>query len=139
LLISACVKNVLFVPVLGTIKYYEEMAHQFGGLDRAQQFSRLYPVPNMGHCSGGPATDQFDLLTPLANWVVHALQNACAGNETRASDNSEHQGGRGEHQGGRGRLACSGRSFIRKLLPGRLGVFLTVALRGRVVNHQLAD
>jgi feruloyl esterase len=25
------------------------------------------PRPNMGHCRGGPATDQFDLLTPLVN------------------------------------------------------------------------
>jgi hypothetical protein len=57
------------VPVLGNIKYYEEMAQQFGGLGPAQQFSRFYPVPNMGHCSTGPATDQFDLLTPLVNWV----------------------------------------------------------------------
>jgi Tannase and feruloyl esterase len=61
-------------PVLGTIKYYEEMAQQFGGLEQAQQFSRFYPVPNMGHCGGplgggGAATDQFDLLTPLANWI----------------------------------------------------------------------
>jgi feruloyl esterase len=61
-------------PVLGTIKYYEEMAQRFGGLERAQQFSRFYPVPNMGHCGGplgggGAATDQFDLVTPLANWV----------------------------------------------------------------------
>jgi feruloyl esterase len=23
----------------------------------------------MGHCSGGPATDQFDMLTPLVKWV----------------------------------------------------------------------
>ena len=23
----------------------------------------------MGHCSGGPATDQFDLITPLVAWV----------------------------------------------------------------------
>jgi feruloyl esterase len=23
----------------------------------------------MGHCSGGPATDQFDMLTPLVQWV----------------------------------------------------------------------
>src|SRR5579883_208911 len=60
-------------PVLGTIKYYEDMAQQFGGLERAQQFSRLYPVPNMGHCSGGAATDQFDLLTPLANWVENGV------------------------------------------------------------------
>ena len=56
-------------PVLGTIRYYEEMAHQFGGLAQAQNFSRFYPVPNMGHCSGGPATDHFDLLTPVADWV----------------------------------------------------------------------
>jgi hypothetical protein len=61
------------VPVLGTIKYYEEMAQQFGGLGPAQQFSRFYPVPNMGHCIGGPATDQFDLLTPLANWVENGI------------------------------------------------------------------
>jgi hypothetical protein len=23
----------------------------------------------MGHCSGGPATDQFDMLSPLVAWV----------------------------------------------------------------------
>jgi feruloyl esterase len=23
----------------------------------------------MNHCAGGPATDQFDALTPLVNWV----------------------------------------------------------------------
>jgi hypothetical protein len=57
------------VPVLGTVKYYEEMAQQFGSLERAQQFSRFYPVPNMGHCVGGAATDQFDLVTPVVNWV----------------------------------------------------------------------
>jgi Tannase and feruloyl esterase len=56
-------------PVLGTIKYYEQMAEEFGGLERAQSFSRFYPVPNMGHCGGGAATDKFDLLTPLVKWV----------------------------------------------------------------------
>jgi hypothetical protein len=57
------------VPVVGNINYYEEMAQQFGGLGPAQQFSRFYPIPNMGHCSGGPTTGIFDLLTPLVNWV----------------------------------------------------------------------
>ena len=28
-------------------------------------------VPGMGHCSGGPATDQADFLTPLVAWVEH--------------------------------------------------------------------
>lgn len=35
----------------------------------ASNFARFYPVPGMNHCSGGPATDQFDMLTPLVNWV----------------------------------------------------------------------
>jgi feruloyl esterase len=31
--------------------------------------ARLYLVPGMNHCGNGPATDQFDLLTPLVSWV----------------------------------------------------------------------
>jgi feruloyl esterase len=56
-------------PVLGTTLYYQEMSQRFGGLAAAQNFSRYYQIPNMGHCSGGAATDSFDLLTPLVNWV----------------------------------------------------------------------
>lgn len=36
---------------------------------RAADFARLYPVPGMGHCSGGPATDQADFISPLVAWV----------------------------------------------------------------------
>jgi hypothetical protein len=35
----------------------------------AADFARYFPVPGMGHCSGGPATDQADFLTPLVAWV----------------------------------------------------------------------
>jgi Tannase and feruloyl esterase len=35
----------------------------------ATSFARFYRVPGMNHCSGGPTTDQFDMLTPLVNWV----------------------------------------------------------------------
>jgi feruloyl esterase len=28
----------------------------------------------MGHCSGGPATDQFDALTPLVKWVEQGIE-----------------------------------------------------------------
>jgi hypothetical protein len=41
--------------------------HWRGGRERS--FARLYLVPGMNHCSGGPATDQFDLLSALAKWV----------------------------------------------------------------------
>ena len=46
--------------------------HDWHGADdsgKAQEFARLFHVPGMNHCSGGPATDQFDLLTPLVRWV----------------------------------------------------------------------
>jgi feruloyl esterase len=56
-------------PILGTQLYYQQMADRFGGLEAAQNFSRFYPVPNMGHCTGGAATSGFDFLTPLVNWV----------------------------------------------------------------------
>lgn len=36
---------------------------------QADRFARFFPVPGMSHCSGGPATDQFDLLSPLVKWV----------------------------------------------------------------------
>jgi len=34
-----------------------------------RNFARLFAVPGMNHCAGGPATDQFDLLAPLVKWV----------------------------------------------------------------------
>jgi len=56
-------------PVLETINYYNEMANRNGGLAAAQNFSRLYPVPGMDHCNGGPTTDQFDFVAPIVGWV----------------------------------------------------------------------
>ena len=39
------------------------------GLRRTQSFARLFMVPGMYHCSGGPGPNTFDALTPLVNWV----------------------------------------------------------------------
>ena len=35
----------------------------------SSDFARLYGVPGMAHCVGGPATDQFDALGALVDWV----------------------------------------------------------------------
>jgi feruloyl esterase len=59
--------------VAGTISYVTGMADRIGGWNRAQEFTRLYIVPDMGHCRGGPSTDQFDLLTPLVDWVENGV------------------------------------------------------------------
>jgi pimeloyl-ACP methyl ester carboxylesterase len=48
----------------------EDTVQWFEGLDPADQdAARLYLVPGMSHCAGGPSTDQFDLLKPLVKWV----------------------------------------------------------------------
>ncbi|HTV18319.1 MAG TPA: tannase/feruloyl esterase family alpha/beta hydrolase [Polyangiaceae bacterium] len=35
----------------------------------AADYARLFLVPGMNHCAGGPATDRFDLLPALEAWV----------------------------------------------------------------------
>jgi pimeloyl-ACP methyl ester carboxylesterase len=46
-----------------TAAWYSTLNHA------SKEAVRLYLVPGMSHCSDGPATDQFDLLTPLVRWV----------------------------------------------------------------------
>jgi feruloyl esterase len=45
------------------------MTKAVGGQQEADSFSRLYLVPGMHHCSGGPGPNQFDMLTELENWI----------------------------------------------------------------------
>ncbi|SCB21647.1 feruloyl esterase [Bradyrhizobium shewense] len=53
---------------LDTLDWYTRLTNAAGGEETAD-FARLFLVPGMNHCSGGPATDSFDVLTPLVNWV----------------------------------------------------------------------
>jgi len=50
-----------------TSNWYDTLRKANGG--DASGFARLFTIPGMGHCAGGPATDQFDVITPLVNWV----------------------------------------------------------------------
>jgi feruloyl esterase len=50
-----------------TIDWYEQVRANNGG--DVGDLARFYPVPGMTHCGGGPATDRFDLFTPLVDWV----------------------------------------------------------------------
>ena len=53
--------------IADTEQWYRRLGRGSGG--RADEFARVFPVPGMGHCSGGPATDQADYITPLVTWV----------------------------------------------------------------------
>lgn len=50
-----------------TVEWYQEVDARYGGA--AQDTVRVFPVPGMGHCEGGPATDQYDAFAALVDWV----------------------------------------------------------------------
>ncbi len=50
-----------------TTAWYDALRSANGG--QVDDFARFYRIPGMTHCSGGPATDQFDMLSPLVAWV----------------------------------------------------------------------
>jgi Tannase and feruloyl esterase len=65
-------------------QYYEHVAKANGGLDKTQEFYRLFMVPGMTHCGGGIGASNFggvgqqippvrdaahDLQTAMENWV----------------------------------------------------------------------
>jgi feruloyl esterase len=71
------------VNALDTVAYYEQVRARQGSQARTDEFFRLFMVPGMGHCSGGPGATLFgnqggtapvvdadhDLLAALDAWV----------------------------------------------------------------------
>ena len=55
---------------------FQQASYGGGGnqaLARTQNYARLFMVPGMHHCSGGPGPNTFDALTPLVNWVEQGV------------------------------------------------------------------
>ena len=65
-----------FITPYSTINYYESVVSLIGGnraraaaLQRTQDFARLFMVPGMWHCAGGPGPNTFDMVSALETWV----------------------------------------------------------------------
>jgi feruloyl esterase len=69
-------------------EYYDQVIRANGGLEATQNFYRLYMVPGMNHCAGGPGATNFggtgqqippsrdpahDVQSALENWVEHQV------------------------------------------------------------------
>lgn len=50
-----------------TIDWWKQVDR--GNRGKAANFVRVFPVPGMGHCQGGPATDRHDSFGALVRWV----------------------------------------------------------------------
>ena len=54
-----------------TLDYYAAVVKTMGGQQPTDAFLRLFMVPGMEHCRGGPGPDTFDAVASLDNWVEH--------------------------------------------------------------------
>jgi feruloyl esterase len=52
-----------------TIQYFESVQKTMGGPRKTEDFVRLFMVPGMAHCSGGPGPNTLDALASLEQWV----------------------------------------------------------------------
>ena len=65
------------ISPLNSINYFEDVASfmrhrgddRQDARERVNDFFRLFMVPGMQHCSGGPGPNTFDMLTALEEWV----------------------------------------------------------------------
>jgi pimeloyl-ACP methyl ester carboxylesterase len=53
--------------------YYERLAWNTGGMAATQSWARLFLIPGMNHCAGGPATDSYDGLAAIEAWVERGV------------------------------------------------------------------
>jgi feruloyl esterase len=61
------------ISPLNTVNYYESVVSRAGDGEGAAAFIRLFMVPGMLHCSGGPGTDRFDMLKAMEDWVERGI------------------------------------------------------------------
>jgi feruloyl esterase len=65
------------ITPLNSINYYESVVKAQGdeahGLSRTREFYRMFMVPGMWHCAGGPGATSFDMIEPLNNWVEKGI------------------------------------------------------------------
>jgi hypothetical protein len=72
LIISSSVNDGIFSGA-SIARWYRLMDRHMGGT--AQDFARLFMVPNMAHCGGGPATNDFSVneLNAMTAWVENGI------------------------------------------------------------------
>ena len=65
--------NDAALTALGIIDYFERVGGQLGNAQR-DDFVRLYMLPGVYHCGGGPGPSVFDPLAALEDWVERGVR-----------------------------------------------------------------
>src|SRR5215470_14193770 len=56
------------IPPSNSVQYYKQVVETLGA-SKANSSIRLFMIPGMNHCQGGPGTDKFEGISALAQWV----------------------------------------------------------------------
>jgi feruloyl esterase len=62
------------ISPLSSINYYESVVAVVG--KKTNDFFRLFMVPGMQHCTGGPGPNSFDMLSAMEKWVEKGIPPA---------------------------------------------------------------
>jgi feruloyl esterase len=57
------------IPAASSTRFFQSVESKQGGRAAFNDYYRMFMVPGMGHCSGGPGTTSFDMLASLEQWV----------------------------------------------------------------------
>ena len=72
------------VSHIETSHAYEKMARKAG---RDSKNARLYALPGVQHCGGGPGVNRFDMITALTEWVEGLAPHTLVGSRNDAAGN----------------------------------------------------
>ena len=78
------------IPASQSVAFYRELAGLQHGMTKTQASARLFLVPGMHHCGGGPGPDQFDTLSAMENWVEHGVAPAAIVARTKPEVAAKH-------------------------------------------------
>jgi feruloyl esterase len=58
--------------VADTVNWYEALSARYKR--RTKDFARLFLIPGMAHCGGGPSCDRYELFNALVDWVERGIE-----------------------------------------------------------------
>jgi len=61
------------ISPLESVEYYKDVIAAVGGASQAAGFVRLFMLPGVGHCQGGPGADSFDKISAIEDWTEHGI------------------------------------------------------------------
>jgi len=79
------------IPASQSIAFYRELMALQNGVARTQANARLFLVPGMHHCGGGPGPDQFDTLSAMEAWAEHGTAPASIIASTKPEAQVQHR------------------------------------------------